>query len=380
MLLQLTDPNDLTPAPDNMAGRTGQAFNAAQLITIACQNVANTTFTWPTGAGAKPDWFDDLNTKLGAAQAVANEWLDTLSTKVTKTIPLQVLNFQPTFDTVIGDILQIVKDHGGESGADNPYVLQIKEMIEQGLLPSITQTLDDIEGVATDLVNWGQRLQLAHNDLVTGATNIQALETHLQGDIDAMNSAIANLHTYIDNENKAIAASAAAIGIGIFALVVGIALAPETGGASLVIGGFIGAAGIIGGAVTWGIMQHKIDEQFSEISKDQAEKEADQRAIVALQGLGTASAGAISNMELSQTALSKLKTQWGVFGGELQGVVDKLDQAEQSIAVIMQGVFTQAAQKEWAEAAVTANALANFQLQVDQHVAAMTNPQASQAA
>lgn len=380
MLLATTDPNDLPPAPDNMEGVTGKSFNAAQLITIACQNVANTAFTWPDGSGPKPDWFDDLNTKLGAAQTVANEWIDTLATKVTKTIPLQVLNFQPTFDAVTENILQIVKDHGSESGATNPYVLEIKEMIQQGLVPQITQTLGEIDEVAQELVGWGQRLQAAHNDLVTGATNIQALETHLQGDIDAMNNAIKNLHTYIDNENKAIAASAAAIGIGIFALVVGIALAPETGGASLVIGGFIGAAGIIGGAVTWGIMQHKIDEQFAEIAKDQAEKQADQAAIVALQGLGTASSGAISNLELAQSALSKLKTQWGVFGGELQGVIDKLDKAEESISVMMQGVFTEAAQKEWAEAATTANALANFQLQVDQHTASMNSQQTSVAA
>lgn len=377
MLFADLDPNDPTPAPDTMIGKTGQAFNAAQLITIACQNVANTTFSWPDGAGPKPDWFDGLNTKLGAAQAVANEWLETLATKVTKAIPLQVLNFRPTFDSVTKNILQIVKDHGTESGADNPYVLEIKMMIQQSLLPEITKVLGEIDDVAQELVDWGKRLQLAHNDLVKGATNIQALETHLQGDIDAMNAAIKNLHTYIDNENKAIAASAAAIGIGLFALVVGIALAPETGGASLVIGGFIGAAGIIGGSVTWGIMQHKIDEQFAEIAKDQAKKQADQRAIVALQGLGTASSGAISNMELSQSALSKLKTQWGVFGGELQGVIDKLDQAEQSISVIMQGVFTEAAQEEWAEAAVTANALANFQMEIDKHTAPMTGQQAA---
>jgi hypothetical protein len=372
--------NDPSPAPDNMEGRTGIAFNAAQLITIACQNVANTVFVWPENAGPKPTWFDELNQKLGVAQAVANEWLDTLSTQVTKTIPMQVLNFQPTFDAVTDNILQIVKDHGNESGANNPYVVQIKTMIQQGLLPQIQQSVNDIDSVAQELVTWGQKLQDAHNDLVTGATNIQALETSLQGDIEAMNNAIANLRTYIDNENKAIAASAAAIGIGVFALVVGIALAPETGGASLVIGGFIGAAGIIGGAVTWGVMQHKIDEQFKEITKDQVEKQADQAAIVALQGLGTASSGAISNMELAQTSLSKLKTQWGVFGGELQGVVAKLDQAADSIAVIMQGVFTEAAQKEWAEAATTANALVNRQIQVETHQASMDSQASDRAA
>lgn len=353
---------DLSPAPDNMEGRTGVSYNAAQLITIACHAVANTTFVAPD---PKPDWFDDLNAKLLVAIDLANEWINTLDTQVSKTIPLQVINFAPTFDATTTQILQLVKDNPTARGADNPVVVEIKELIAQALLPTVTDAIHDIEGVATLLQAWGEKIQKAHNDLSSGATTIQSAEIALQGDVDKMNAAISNLHATIDGENKAIAASAGAIAIGIFALVVGVALAPETGGASLLIGGAIGAAGIIGGGVTWGIMQDRINHQFDQIAQDQQELASDQRQIVALQGLALASKGAVGNLELASSSLSKLRTQWAVFQGELQGVVDKLDSAEEAVAAVVQGVFTSAAQAEWQSASETANALVNRKIEVE---------------
>ena len=164
--------------------------------------------------------------------------------------------------------------------------------------------------------------------------------------------------------NKAIAASAAAIAIGIFALVVGIALAPET-------------AGIIGGSVTWGIMQSRINARFDEIAKDQQELADDQRQIVALQGLQLASSSAVSSIELATQSLSKLQTQWGVFHGELLNVITQLESAEHAVSTLVQGVFTSAAQTEWASAITTANNLANTKVQIDEKTLPMDAPVAA---
>jgi predicted nucleic acid-binding Zn-ribbon protein len=367
---------DLPPAPDNMIGKTGQAFTAAQLITMACHAVANTVFNPPS---PKPVWFDDLNAKLLAAITLANQWINQLDPMVTSTIPLQVLNFGPTFNATADAIAQIVAAHPNASGKDNPYVIEIKEMIQQALVPEIQSSITNIEQAANALEVWGKSIQAAHNDLSSGSSNIQSAEIALQGDIAKMNNAIAGLRDEIAGENKAIAASAAAIAIGVFALIVGIALAPETGGASLLIGGGIGAAGIIGGAVTWGIMQDRINKQFDSISKDQQELADDQRQIVALKGLELASSTAVANLDLASQSLSKLRTQWTTFQGELQGVVAKLDKAEEAIAVIVQGVFTDAAQKEWQEAMDTANALVNRKIEIDAKTLPMSTPQARAA-
>ncbi|WP_095601954.1 HBL/NHE enterotoxin family protein [Pseudomonas sp. PIC25] len=361
--------NDLSPAPDTLFGNTGVSYNAAQLITFACHAVVNTVFVAPS---PKPDWFDGLNSELTAAQALAQQWIDTYGPQVTKTIPLQVINFGSDFTAATNAILQIAKDNPNAQGADNPAVVEIKTIIQQTLLPPIQAVIDQMTQVSQSLKTWGDQMQTAHNNLVDGSTNIQQAEISLQGDISKMNNAIQSLKTEIDGENKAIAASAAAIGIGIFALVVGIALAPETGGTSLLIGGGIGAAGIIGGGVTWGIMQHRINEQFDEIAKDQQELADDQRQLVALQGLQMASNSAVSSIEMATQSLSKLQTQWGTFQGELQGVLTDLDSAENALSTIVQSVFTSAAQTEWAQAITTANNLVNAQIEIQSQTLPMS--------
>ncbi len=366
-----TDP---TPAPDNLFGNTGVSYNAATLITMACQAVVSTVFVAPS---PKPDWFDGLNAQLEAAQALANQWLNTIGQQVTQSIPLQVINFGADFTAATQAITSIVQANPTASGPQNQYVLEIKAIIQQTLLPPIQSAITNIESTSTSLTNWGNSMQTAHNNLSSGATNIQSAEIALQGDIDKMNNAISSLHAEIDGENKAIAASAAAIAIGVFALIVGVALAPETGGASLLIGGFIGAAGIIGGSVTWGIMQSRINKQFDQIAADQKELSDDQRQLTALQGLALASQNAVSNIEFATSALSKLRTQWGVFQGELQSVVDKLESAEDAISTIVQGVFTNAALQEWNAAITTANALVNAKIPVETKTLPMSSTQAA---
>lgn len=362
MNIAIKEATDLAPAPDNIFGNTGVSYNASQLITFASHAVLNTVFVAPS---PKPDWFDSLNGDLQAAQALAGQWVNQLGTEVSKTIPLQVINFGSTFTAASDAIIQIANSNPTAQGANNPSVVEIREIIEQTLLPPIQDVIKQMTSVSASLTQWGTQMQAAHDKLSTGSSTIQAAEIDLQGDIDKMNNAITSLHNEIDAENKAIAASAAAIGIGIFALVVGIALAPETGGASLLIGGGIGAAGIIGGAVTWGVMQHKINEQFDQIAKDQKEKADDQRQLIALKGLEMASKNAVSSIELATQSLSKLQTQWGTFQGELQGVVDKLNLADQAISTIVQKVFTQGAQNEWSTAIDTANNLVNAKIEVE---------------
>lgn len=369
-----TQTDTLTPAPDNLFGNTGVSYNAAQLITMACHAIANTTFT---ALDPKPAWYDNLNAQLLAAQQLAQQWLDTLGIQVTKTIPLQVINFGSNFTAATNEIIKIAQEHPDATGADNPYVVEIKQIIEQTLLPPIKDVITQMGSVSTSLADWGSKMQKAHNDLKNGAANIQAAEIALGADIDNMNNAISTLKAAIDAENKAIAYSAGAIAIGVFALVVGIALAPETGGASLWIGGAIGAAGIIGGSVTWGVMQHKIDGQFGDIAKDQERLANDQRQIVALQGLQMATDNAVNSIELATSSLSKLETQWGIFQGELQGVVNKLESADKSLSAIVAKVFTSAAQTEWVSAIETANSLVNKKITIDAKTLPMNSGQAA---
>jgi len=349
------------PSPtDQLQQRTQTSFVTLNLITQACHGILNTTFTPP--ADKKPAWFDDLKGKLDAAKVVAQNWIDDIAPDVTGGVPLQVIDYGTTFAAVAGQIQDIVKAHPDAQGADDPYVKQVHQLVG-ALVGEVGGMITNADATAKSLTKWGDKMQTAHNELSTGAVNIQKAESDLQVDVDKMNAAITSLQTMIHDENIAIAVSAGGIGLGLLLLVVGIALAPETGGGTLVLAG-TGGLLIVGGSVTWGIMQDKINKQFKEIAGDQAALDSDKRQLVALKGLDTASTQAINYTTSASNSLSDFRTSWTVFEGELKGVLSKLEKAESALSTILEGAFTQAAVNEWADATAFAQSLVDAKIQV----------------
>ncbi|WP_020653804.1 alpha-pore-forming cytotoxin MakA [Massilia niastensis] len=364
--------NDNVNSTDTLQQKTQQAFVTLSLITQACHGILNTVLVAPS---PKPAWFDGLQSKLDTAKAHATQWIDNIAPGVTGGVPVQVINYGTTYSAFTAQIMSIVNAHPDAQGATNQYVVQVKQLVE-ALDQSVSNIITNAETTAQMLKEWGDLMQKSHDDLVTGAANIQSAETDLATDIQKMNNAISTLNEMIHKENIAIAASAGGIGLGLLLLIAGIALAPETGGASAYLVAGTGAALIIGGSVTWGVMQAKIDKQFKEIAADQKELDDDKRQLVALQGLASSSNQSIQYVTDSTNALSDFRTSWAVFQGELQGVKAKLDLAETSLSTIVQGAFTTAAANEWADATNFAESLANAPVKV----VAKQLPMQSQAA
>ncbi|RQO32565.1 non-hemolytic enterotoxin lytic component L1 [Taibaiella sp. KBW10] len=336
----LSENNNGDDVPVDKKVQTG--FLSMQVVTASCHSVLNTQFVPFT---PKPKWFDDLNAKLDAAKVVAGVWINDLAPKLTASIPNQIIDYATTYDAMTTQILALVDKDPMARGKDNPIVQQTFALID-ALSNEVDKIIKNVVAMEDKLKNWGKDMQKAHDELSSGTTNIQNLEIELQSDIDKMNNAITNLRTQIDGENKAIAISAGAIGVGVFIGVIGIALAPVTGGQSLWATG-AAAVVVVGGAVTWGIMQSKINGQFDEIAKNQQKIADEKRQIVALKGLEMSSSSAITSMANGLQALSDVRTQWQVFAGELQGVKDKLESADEKLYAIVNKGYVEAAQKEW---------------------------------
>ncbi len=340
--------------------KTQSSFVTLNLITQACHGILNTVFIAPS---PKPDWFDDLNAKLDAAKVNAGDWINNLAPSITGGVPLQVINYGTTYAAFSAQIMDIANKHPDAQGADDPYVKQVHQLVS-ALESSVAEIITNAQTTSDQLTAWGILMQKSHDDLTTGAANIQGAETDLSTDITKMNNAISTLNDMIHKENIAIAASAGGIGLGLLMLVAGIALAPETGGASAYLVAGTGAALIIGGSITWGVMQAKINEQFKDIATDQKELDDDKRQLVALQGLSSASDQSIQYTTDAGNALSDFRTSWNVFQGELKGVMDKLEKAESSLSVLVSSTWTAAAQKEWDDATTFAQSLADAPVQV----------------
>jgi Bacillus haemolytic enterotoxin (HBL) len=349
-----------SPTSSNTDDKTASGFASLHIVTTACHGVLNTNFTAPS---PKPDWFDDLSQKLDSAKVLANQWIDDIAPKITASIPTHVINYGTTYDAITDQIVELLDENPLAKGKDDPTIQQVSALI-QALEQEASQIIGEIEETQTQLKTWGDAMQKAHDDLFNGAAAIQNAEADLQADIDKMNNAIAGLRTQIDEQNKIIAGMGAMIGIGLLALVVGIALAPVTGGASLIVAG-IGGLAVVGGAVTWGVMQDKINDEFDEIAKDQQRLNDDQRQLVALQGLSLSANAAISSIAIATSTLSDVKTMWTVFQNEIQGTIDKLEKADEALIAIVKKADVLAAQKEWKLAVQFAEQLVGMNVSVE---------------
>jgi hypothetical protein len=338
----------------------GNGFAALQVVTVQCHSILNTLFTPPSH---KPDWFDSLNGALDNAKLLAKQWIDDLAPDMTSSIPTHVLDYAPTYEAMTNEIISLIQKDPTAKGKGNPTIQQVFALI-QALHDAVTDIVNDVKNTETRLKEWGDKMQNAHDALYGKASNIQNAELELSNEILKMNTAIQTLRAKINSENQMIAAAGIAIGMGILALVAGIALAIVSGGAGIVVAG-IGAAAIIGGGVTWGIMQHEIDEQLSEIREDQLKIAEDKRQLVALSGLSTASAMAIDSMETALEKLSDVRTMWATFQGELKGVMDKLEKADEELFAVVNKGYILAAQEEWKLAVEFANQLTGVNLQVE---------------
>lgn len=345
--------NNDSQAP-KLSQKTQTTFVTLNLITQSCHAILNTTFTAPD---PKPDWFDDLNSELDVAKTVAGYWINQLGPEITSGVPMQVINYGITYDSLSGEIQKIASAHPTASGADNEYVKQVHELVS-ALYSSVQEIIKNADTASSQLEAWGKKIQAAHDALSSGIVNIQSAETALESDINKMNEAIKQLNEAISEENMVIACSGGGIALGLFLTVIGIALAPETGGTSYYLLAGFGGLLTVGGSVTWGVMQDKIDKQFNEIAKDQQELSSEAQQLVALKGLASASSQAIAYLSNASSALSDFRTSWGMFEGELKGVLDKLEEAKENLSVIVSDSFTIAAQTEWQDATKFAQSLA----------------------
>ena len=336
--------------------KTATGVTSIVIITSACHAILNTSMTLPKSM-PKPDWFDPLVAHLDAAQELATEWVNVLAPDLTALLPQKVITYDTQYKAITDQIIKIADANPLAKGADDPNVKNVFALI--GALKSEVVTIhDDILAEDGKLLDWGNRMQTAHNNLADGVSSIQAAMADLGADIGKMDADISRLNALIVGENKAIAAAAIAVGIGIFVAIVGVALMFVPG--AQVVGGIvagIGAAAVVGGAVTWGIMQGKINKQYNDIAADQKEKDLDNQFIIALSGLGLATTQTVSSIAMATGALSNVRAMWKLFAGELGGVITQLNQADTGLALIVNEAFVNGAAAEWEFAAELAQQL-----------------------
>ena len=334
---------------------TLKSYSALTLVSVSCHAVLNTSLIKPEPKLDEEGkdmfaWFDDVKSKLDDAKVVANDWLNNIVTPIQSDIPVSIINFNNQFQATTEYVLEICQK--------NPHMKKGDEAFEEvnALLQALIDTIDKdiilpMDNSREALVTWGNTLQQAHDGLSGEVSVIQDAEIELGTEIDMLNTDIETLNNLISSESTLVSVGGGLVGGGIFVALVGVVLVAS--GVGAVAGGLVigaGAAMVIGGAVTWGVMQGKIEKQYKEIAEHKKEINEDKQLLASLKGLGSGTTSAVANMQTALSALDEVKTMWLGFRDIVAGTVNDLDRAEQSATAVVKAMFTDAAIKQWEDA------------------------------
>lgn len=327
----------------------GQSFASLRQITESCTAIVNTQFSMP---GTKPTWFDDLNKKFHTMQGLAKTWLDDYSVPILTTIPSSVNTFVPVFDASAHALRMIIdRNPGTLSDADAATAREVLRRI----MDKTQKIQTEVEGYAKvdekgnssgRLITWQRDMRNAYQELKEGSTNIQSLSKDLATEIEKYNSTIDTLKAEINYYNTMVATGAGLVGVGLFVGVVGLALCfafPVVGGIGLALG--IGM--VVGGSVTWGVMQSKINKANQEIQDLRKNIAADQQTIVALNTLGDAADVVLSSAQNAVNNMTNFAATWATLGRSLQATYTALEQGGQESYSALLAMDLDEAEENW---------------------------------
>lgn len=324
--------------------------------------------------GTKPTWFDDLNKNFHTLQSLATTWLDDYSVPILTTIPTSVNTFVPIFDASANALRAIIQRNTGIlSDAD---AVTAKEVLKR-MMDKTQKIQTEVESYAKvdekgecsgKLITWKNNMRNTYQELNTGSANIQKLSSDLAAEIEKYNTTIRTLQAEINNYNTLIGVGAGLVGSGLFIGVVGSALCfafPVVGGIGLALG--IGM--VIGGGVTWGVMQSKINKANQDIQNLRNQIAADRQTVVALNTLGSAADVVLNSAQNAISNMTNFAASWATLGRSLQATYTALEQGGQEAYSALLALDLDEAEGNWNDVKEYVKKLSDVDPKVEAHSA-----------
>lgn len=351
--------NITLPTVDAQKLQVGKTFASIHEISDSCWAIRNTLFN---PVSPKPDWYDGLKSKFNTVKRYADEWIDNIAIAVTATIPSSIINFVPTFSACANTISTITQRSPGVLSPND--LIAVREIISRliGKIDEISINVNryaqlDSQGKPTGkLVTWQQNISEASLDLKGGTDTIQKASMDLSKQIMDYNNNIEALKRDIAQYNMLIATGAGMVGGGAFVATVGGAVCL----AFPVIGGIIVAISvlsIIGGSITWGYYQNRINKANAAISDYTTKITQNQQTLVALNSLTTSVDLVVQNAEMATKNLTDFAASWVTFGNSLRSTQQNIEQGGKEAYGILLDLDMETAKLNWEDVKAYATTL-----------------------
>lgn len=350
--------------------------NSNQRVLVYCNAIVNTVISPPT-PNAQANWYHPFMQNLATAQTHATSYITTLGPTFWSTIPNLVITYGQSYQNGLTYVQQTCKTAEGASRDLTTAELQNIKAVFQQLDSQLTALMGaegdsvlnaaaapTLKGVSSDLAAFTTNLISDNKNLTTGQNSAASEVGLLNSDETTMQGNITNLNTEIQAYDKIIMESEIGIGVSIFITVIGIALAPVSGGASLVVTG-VGVAGIAGSIAGTVVYSGKVQADQDKIAQDQSEIDTDKQQVNALNGIISTMSTLSGHNADAQNAVESMLDTFGGLQKETQTTINDLTGVDSSAALgIIQELNIQAALDAWDNAVTLAQNILGMNTQL----------------
>lgn len=288
-------------------------------------------------------WWEQLDRELGEAETLVARWRRDGVLYFDSEVLDSVANCAAAFTDAreqIEALFSALEEHFDEA--------QKQELVGRfrSLFAPVGAVSSLIGSYLEKLGKFEEAMGSVQQRMETTVGEVQRNEVEIEGKINEINTQIASLGEQIKTDREAISKARSAETRGIVETIFGVLFAPLTGGASLILAG-IGVASIAEAEDAVHKMESEISGYQQTISGDQDTLTDDQRIVATLKSLTLSTNLVLDDIGGIQAALNALRTTWTLFDGELEGVVDKLEDAADAKALIVSKAWYEAACIEW---------------------------------
>ena len=313
------------------------SVSATANLTASCQGIIDTHL-----APSSLSWYGTLNAELLQAQALAREWQTQYADKTESAIRASIVQCEQAFQAARASVTRLFDQASTDpAGAKSGLQAELNKLKAPAQAISTT-----VSGYEVKLRDWGVRLQGIHGQMASTICQIQAQESALQTQIVRINADICELRSEIESARRAIAEAESKKTGGVVGTIIGFVLTPFTAGLSLIIAG-VGISSIQEAEGKVRELEGTITKYQASIISYQQNLSQDQAQIATLNGLTLSAGIAITDIEVAARTLDQVRVGWEAFFQELNGVITKIDKAQNAAAIIMEKAWFNATLNEW---------------------------------
>jgi len=287
---------------------------------------------------------EGVNDSLKTAQAHAEDWSKTISANVQNQLQA-IIDYNTLYVPLSSSINAAISEIKLATTENPPSPSTMANLAaELNALQSQVQTNLYGTGGTADNPKTASALGV-YNQLTDYQTNVASDATIFKGYSDLAYNSESGVSTQIKQYNDDISADreamakdrsmigggAAMIVTGVLIVVVAVALAPETGGATIAVIGTVGVAAIAGGAVMIGVSSHDLNTKEADVANKLIAIANDQTELANLTTINTSSGDIAQHAGDIYGALDTIKTSWAQMDNNMASVISALNQPREEL-------------------------------------------------